>query len=209
MSIKLEIPCNPYDNRKLYRRKSIELNPGVTVLVGCNGSGKTTILNFIKDKFERDKNVIYIKFDNLHDGGHFMMDKFCYQGDMLKLATMFCSSEGENIFQCLAEIASAIGFAVRNNRDNNKDLIITFDAVDSGLSVDNIIDLKECLFKPIIEDNSNRNVYIICSANEYELCNNENCFDVTGSKYIRFPNYDEYRDFIIKSREYKEKTLNA
>lgn len=29
----------------LYKKKTIEIKPGVTVLVGCNGIGKTTLLH--------------------------------------------------------------------------------------------------------------------------------------------------------------------
>lgn len=40
MSRIFEVPTKPYDDYKLYNRKTITINPGVTVLSGCNGTGK-------------------------------------------------------------------------------------------------------------------------------------------------------------------------
>ena len=48
-------------------------------------------------------------------------------------------------------------------------------------------------------------LYIIVSANEYELANGEECFDVMNGKYIRFTDYDDFKKFIIRSREKKDK----
>ena len=33
------------DETKLFKFSSVELQPGITILVGCNGSGKTTLLD--------------------------------------------------------------------------------------------------------------------------------------------------------------------
>lgn len=78
------------------------------------------------------------------------------------------------------------------------------DAIDSGLSVDNIVDLKENLFKTILKEKELR-IYIIISANEYEMANGEDCLDIDNCEYIKFSNYDEYRKFILNSREHKNK----
>ena len=37
MSRIFEVPTKPWDDYKLYNRKTIAINPGVTVLTGCNG----------------------------------------------------------------------------------------------------------------------------------------------------------------------------
>ena len=84
---------------------------------------------------------------------------------------------------------------------------IFFDAIDSGLSVDNVVDVKECLFKTIFDDNPNTDVYIIVSANEYELARDESCFDVYNGKYIKFKDYEDYRNFILKTRKIKDKRV--
>lgn len=92
--------------------------------------------------------------------------------------------------------------------DSCNDRFLLLDAVDSGYSIDNVIELKE-LFKLILKDSEEHDVhtYIIVSANEYELANSENCFDVANGKYITFANYEEYRKFILKSRELKNKRI--
>ena len=46
--------------------------------------------------------------------------------------------------------------------------------------------------------------YIVVSANEYEMANNENCLDVCKGKYIKFKDYDEYKEFILESRKIKD-----
>ena len=84
-----------------------------------------------------------------------------------------------------------------------KERWILLDAVDSGLSVDNIVDIKEDLFKTILEYNFGNEIYIIVSANEYEMARGEKCFDVYNGKYVEFKDYEEYRDFIVESKEWK------
>lgn len=48
-------------------------------------------------------------------------------------------------------------------------------------------------------------LYIVVSANAYELAAGKNCFDVIGGKYVRFGGYDEYREFVLKTRKEKDK----
>ena len=90
-----------------------------------------------------------------------------------------------------------------------KERWILIDAIDSGYSVDNVIELKD-LFNEIINDgkqNYGVDVYIIVSANEYEMASGENCFDVNACKYLKFKDYDDYKKFILHSRELKNKRI--
>lgn len=186
----------------IYKKKTIAINSGVTVLVGCNGIGKTTFLKQITNTLKKE-NVQYIEFDNFHDGGGRARANAGHCGDIDFLAMSMISSEGENIVMNLDRIAGGIGNFVKNN-PNNKDLWIILDAIDSGLSVDNVVGIKE-LFKTILEDkrNKDREIYIIVSANEYEMAREEQCFDVCNGKYIKFKDYEEYRNFILESKEWK------
>jgi hypothetical protein len=86
-----------------------------------------------------------------------------------------------------------------------KERWILLDAIDSGLSIDNIVDIKEDLFKTILEYNCGNEIYIIVVANEYEMARNEQCFDVYNGKYITFKDYEDYRQFVLDSKELKEK----
>ena len=90
----------------------------------------------------------------------------------------------------------------------SKERWILLDAADSGYSVDNVVDLKE-LLKIIIEDGRSMGVavYIVVSANEYEMAAGEQCFDVNTGKYLTFKDYGDYRKYILESRKRKDKRI--
>lgn len=199
---KITVWKDPYDNGyDLCEKRTIHLEEGVTVLVGCNGIGKSTLLHNIKQQIRKEK-IKFVEFDNLHEGGSNARSESLLYGDMSFLATSVCSSEGENIVMNMGKQAAKMGDYVRKNPDQEEYWFL-LDAIDSGLSIDNIVDIKEELFKTIIEHNKGKRIYIIVSANEYELCNGENCLDVFHGKYIKFANYEEYRKFILDSKEWK------
>lgn len=206
----------------IFKKRKIELKSGVTVLVGCNGSGKTTLLNELKYNLEKE-GIPVIHFDNLHDGGSSSISEDLFYGRTEWGATALCSSEGENIVLNLCKLSSRLGYFVSTGKDKNRNRLeelfekknseekesiperwILLDAIDSGLSIDNIIDVKKYLFKTILEKNFGNKVFIIVAANSYELAREEQCFDVMEGKYVNFNNYDEYKQFILKTAEKKE-----
>ena len=198
-----KITRDPNDCGNLYYRTKVEFQPGLTVLVGCNGCGKTTLINQIKRRLEKE-DIPYVHYDNLHDGGSNARSKAGFYGDISFLATAVCSSEGENIVMNMGNIAREMGSLTRKHPDA-KELWFLLDAIDSGLSIDNVVDLKEYLFKTVIEHNKDKDVYLVVSANAFEMCRGEKCFDTYLCKYVDINSYEEYRDFILKSRERKEK----
>lgn len=212
----------------LYKKKTITIKSGVTVLVGCNGIGKTTLLHQMEDKLKQDK-IPCIKFDNLHDGGSKSVSEASFYGDFGFVATAMCSSEGENIVMNIGKLAERLGYFVKEGEDPKEkkhiqlarsiakingekikeetipdERWILLDAIDSGLSVDNVVDIKERLFKTILEYNYCNDIYIVVSANAYEMARNEQCFDVYNGKYVKFKDYEEYRQFVLDSKEWKE-----
>lgn len=228
MSRKIELCKNSYDcGFDLFKNKIIEIKEGITVLVGCNGIGKSTLLHYIEKTLNKE-NIPYMKFDNLHDEGSQAKEKSLFNDELEFFATSFYSSEGENIVLNITKVLSKIetflktgkyktkeselkrfleeaaGFESDDNEKLSKERWFLFDAVDSGLSIDNIIDLKEYLFKPVFEHFLENEIYIIISANGYEMANGEQCLDVYNGKYIIFENYDEYRRMILESRKWKE-----
>lgn len=188
----------------LYKKDSIDIYPGVTIVVGCNGSGKTTFLKCIKQILENE-NAKCIYFNNLTDGGTSAVSEAIFYGNTLFAAEAMCSSEGENIIMNICKLASEIGNFITKNSDA-KELWILMDAIDSGLSIDNIIDIKD-LFNIILKDdrNSNKDVYIIVNANSFELACDERCLDVRNMKYVNLHTYNAYKKFIMNSRESKDK----
>ena len=207
--MKFEIIRDYYKEKEyIYNNKNIELEEGLTVLVGCNGSGKSTLLRQIKDLCKKQDIPCYY-FDNLTEGGSNAREKAGFYGDVDFLAKSLCSSEGENINLNMTNCANKIGKFVRNNK-NVKKIFILLDAIDSGLSIDYVIELKKDLFKTILSDTLRKGIeiYIVVSANEYEMARNEKCFLIPDMTYKTFKNYDEYRDFIIESRNKKNKRYN-
>ena len=207
--MKFEIIRNYYNEKEyIYNKKIIEFEEGLTVLVGCNGSGKSTLLHQIKDLCKKQDIPCYY-FDNLTEGGSGARSKASFYGDFYFLAESLCSSEGENINLNMTNCANKIGKFVRNNK-NTKKIFILLDAIDSGLSIDYIIELKKDLFKTILSDTLRKGIetYIVVSANEYEMARNEKCFLIPDMIYKTFENYDEYKDFIIESRNKKNKRYN-
>lgn len=207
--MKVTIDADYYGNRDkkcrypLYKKSEVDLLPGVTVLVGCNGSGKTTFLMQLKD-FCKYENIPILSYNNRENDGGRDLGKAVLDGKYDLAGELFISSEGEKINTNFSNHVSEIGKFFAENRHQN-DIVITADAVDSGLSIDHMISIKEDLFPLIIKDNSYRNVYIVIATNAYEFARQENCLDVTNLEYIKFVDYEDYRNFIIESRKYKNK----
>ena len=105
---KFEIETKPYGEERIYSRKSVEIEPGVTVLVGCNGSGKTTLMQWMRTDLKRKREIPYIKFDNLHDGGSKAISAALFHEDFALAATSTCSSEGENISMNIVQLSKKV-----------------------------------------------------------------------------------------------------
>ena len=228
MGKKFQLERDYYDGGfNLYKKKTIEIKPGVTVLVGCNGIGKSTVLKQMRNKLKKD-NIPHVMFDNLKDGGDHAVSEAGFLGNFGFMATAIQSSEGENIVMNMGQLAARLGQFVKEGEDPKEkkytklartmaaldgeeveepeipnERWILLDAVDSGLSVDNIVDLKEQLFKTILEYNYGNEIYIVISANEYEMARGEKCFDVYNGKYVKLNDYEEYRNLVLQSKEWK------
>lgn len=221
-----EITRDPYGTKvPLFSKKNISINDGVTLLVGTNGSGKTTLIRELEDIL-KGQDIPVIKFNNLADGGNNNISHFLYQGKYDMAGLSFTSSEGENIIlsisafipklkeflregESIPEVIKEIR-KIRNEepKEFSKERWILFDATDSGLSIDNAIDLMG-LFNLILEDGKKLglDIYIVVSTNEYEMTKSGEPFDVVKGKYTSFKSYDDFREFVLKSRELKDKRL--
>ena len=213
----------------IYKKGSATLHPGITVLVGCNGSGKTTLMRIIREKLERNK-IPLIYYNNLSDGDTNSMQEALMSGNMKFLIESSLSSEGERIVLNLRKVINQIVHFIKNGTlkksrsvalmeslrrasgisdtdesDNAPDeLWILIDAADSGLSIDNIIDLKFVLNRAILDNRTGTTFYIVVSCNEYEMCEGEQCFDVHKMKYVSIKSYSKFKKVILDSRKYKD-----
>lgn len=223
---------DPYDQGwSTCRPKEIQLNPGVTILVGCNGAGKTTLLQNIKEELETE-HVPFVCYDNVHNGGSNSISEASFYGDMSLMATMITSSEGELININVGKMCSKLRRFIATGEDAKqakhkglekafreaagieeepepiipRERWILLDAADSGYSIDNVVELKQ-IFEYMQKDaiSAGVDIYIVVSANAYELARGENCFDVMSGNYLTFNDYEDYRKFILKSSEKKSK----
>ena len=218
--MKIETWRDPYDaGFSPTKPKEIELNSGLTVLVGCNGAGKSTLLLNIKE-YVKGQNIPCYYYDNLSSGRD-SVSSAIFNGNIGLGATLMTSSEGECIKLNLQGesglfddfLKDGVSKRLKFNIDENvKEVpnirVMLFDALDSGLSVDSIMELR-IMCNRLLERAKEFGVelYIIISANEYELARKADCFDVNRGKYITFNDYEDYRKFIIKTREDKEKRI--
>lgn len=223
-------PKDVYDTGvNIYKKGSATIYPGITVLVGCNGSGKTTLMRIIKEKLTEHK-IPLIYYNNLSDGGNDSMQEALMSGNMKFLMESSLSSEGERIVLNLRKVINQIVHFIKNGelkessdsslmealrkasgikdnyevRSTKDELWILIDAADSGLSIDNIIDLKFVLNRAIQDNCTGTTFYIVVSCNEYEMCDGEQCFDVQKMKYVSIKSYSKFKKVILDSRKYKD-----
>lgn len=198
-----------WDCGNLYRYNFVNIENGLTVLVGCNGSGKSTLLLQINDECEK-LGIPHARFDNIDNGGsrnYYGLMGGWFSGGIGELAALQSSSEGEKITQNMSLYFDKIHKASKECVDKGlTNLVVMYDAVDSGASIDTIMELKE-LFRLIITEEKERNnidVYLIVVANSYEMVNGERCLDVYSGEYRTFSSYDNYKKFILSTRKRKE-----
>lgn len=206
-----------HSNPKYTNNESIPISyifePGVTALIGSNGSGKSTILRQIHSLFS-DGNWSKIQYnDNIRN----QYSSYYYNNEheqkyrkqswleefddgTQRLARTFENSEGQNMWDFLYYQMQDIGKAVSTaKRLGKKGIFLLFDAMDSGLSLDKLYELKSQVFDFIIhtERNTRLEIYIICSTNSYEFVKGYNCLDVTNQKHIIFNTFEKYEQYFI------------
>lgn len=191
---------DPMDaGRRVYRKKSIDLVPGLNVLVGPNGAGKTTMLNCIRGILKKN-NLKVFEYDNLKKGGSNALSSATFFGDFSSIAKLMTYSEGESIFFNMTSLTQSMGSFVRSQQSKGEPAIILFDAIDSGLSIDFMLDIKN-LFDLMYRMDKDDSLYIICTTNSYELAENSYCWDVHSSKPVKFDKYEQFREFILDIRK--------
>lgn len=192
------------DDNDVLRRKTIDLQPGITVLVGCNGSGKTTILGDIDQACSRKDDVLCFLYNDRFQGGSTLISKFVMTQRMREAASMVFASEGERIVDGIGQFVSGLKKSLQNAA--GKDVVIIFDAIDSGMSLDVISEFKAMLHRSIDKRSfACRDLYILVAAISYGMCRGERCFDVSTWSYCENLAWDQYEDLIFRSREWKDK----
>lgn len=235
MSREFRYPRHYYTDRQIYKRGTITINNGITILVECNGSGKSTLMRIIKEDLEKN-NIPHIFYDNKESGGSYSMEEAHFYNDFDRLINLAFSSEGEqitlNINNKSKEMVNFLKEGLTNEdkrhmlfikafteneeinnfevRENNKERWFLFDAIDSGYSIDNVIDFKKYVLEPLFEKAKefDKDVYFVISCNEYEMCENLPCFSVMDGKYIDINSYEDFKHQILLSRTFKDSSIN-
>lgn len=115
------------------------------------------------------------------------------------LAISATSSEGERIAMNFGQAVSRLGAAVREAKQQKKELFILLDALDSGSSIDRMREIRS-LFDLVAKD-AGDTAYIICACNSYELVKDAEAVNVRTGKTVRFKDYDDYADFVCSFME--------
>lgn len=222
----------PYEKGDiLFLKGSVEIPEGLTVITGCNGSGKSTLLYDIEEKFKDNDDWYIISYREKEDGRGNSMSSYLFTGDYRSIASVFSASEGEAVFRNYAnkvyhEIATFRDTKIISRHpeenallrykyirmDKAKNLLVILDGIDSGVSLDMTIDIKNFLHT-ILEDLHTRipefPVYILVSSNSWEFCEGERCLDARSLKFKEFSSYEEYRKYILDSRKKKDHRLET
>ena len=218
-----EVTKEPYDNIKIHNVDKLSFEEGLSVLVGCNGCGKTTTLYEIKEDLAAKK-IPYMYFDTSTTA--FRSSEIAGGNDDFSMvATLLECSEGERMGTVLNRLAvnlrefiisgepnnyweggSALNSVIQLLSGKEKEEItsderwLLFDALDSGQSIDRLDDFLQ-LMDLVISDGANqgKTVYVILSANSYELVENQHCIDVYTGNQLSFSSYDEYKQYVLQT----------
>lgn len=219
---RFNIPSDPYDeNRKMFNKNILQLEDNsISCLVGCNGTGKTTVLFFIEQQLKkRNAYEIRGKYCDFRE----VFNKEKYNDEMylsfnvkteimnseedtfLKRLTCNNISTGESILYRFGDGLELLGDAIRNPKNKGKTLYVFMDDCDAGTSIDMINDIKS-IFDLIIKDCKQNEItyYIILTANSYELCKDVDCISVHNFEHKKFNSYEEFKSFVLESREIKK-----
>lgn len=207
-TIKITVSTKPFDDdTKIYLRKDFTFEPGLTSLVGCNGSGKTTLIDFYLKSYAGKNKIEYIFWNDRRSGGSVLMQQCLDNNDMKGLVSMFLSSEGERISYALLDVFRNVGRCFRACK--GQPIVIMLDAIDSGMSVDEICETRDVILDIVIPDAETQNVtpYFVIAANNYEWCSDNRIhnIDIQTGKSLNINSYEEYKKFILKSRERKDR----
>jgi len=197
--------CPHESGLQVYKKAIHSFKPGISILVGCNGSGKSTAFGYIQDIL-KENDIPVFKYSNLTEGGNTARESALFYGNLNLLAEQITSSEGENIVINIGTMAQKLGSFVERNKEKGE-LWILLDAIDSGLSIDYIEEVKDFLHNQLIDKITDIDLYILISTNNYELCIGEACYNVQECQYIEIDSYEKFKKIVKKTRENKSKFI--
>lgn len=222
-----KLPREPYDKgQRIFLKNSLTIYPGITAIVGCNGSGKTTLLNEIRDRLRNDESTFLISYYDVEEGRQISFEELMYSGDVGTIADLYNSSEGEKIYINFGRKAiQDLGYydKIKDHEDEEKNsnrkflkerirksrrVVLLIDGLDSGLSIDILRGIQKSLREIYnLHDRSHPNIplYIVYTANNFELVCDTRCVDSKTMKLVEFHTYTEFAGYVMHSRNLKDR----
>ena len=182
---------------KINKFEALDLDGGVYIVVGRNGIGKTTLLHKIEEYCKEKKIPVY-SYDNYTEGNSRAMEEYMWEGNMQAMVNSAFHSEGEQIFNNFGQRLRKIGQWASKNKEA-KEKYVLIDAIDSGLDIDGIDQVKE-IAKMIVKDD--KNIRLLITANNYALVENQICIDAREGTRLTFTDFTDYATYI--RRQYAE-----
>lgn len=193
----LNRPKKPYDGKRVFTSETIEFVKGINVLIGANGSGKTTTVDILK-KDLKEKDLDVLCFDGRFEKRKEFEPKTLQElNSPAHLLIRQYYSEGQSMMDILGNFATSIGQKITKLKRSvdDKPLFIIIDGIDSGTDIAFQNDILEFLEMVM---NDYQNTFIVLTSNQFEFVENQRCINARNGKEMTFSNYDEYRKFIMK-----------
>lgn len=198
---------NIYDDNKF--KADLKAND-ITVLVGPNGHGKTAFLNSMKCYADKKK-IPCVAWSDMEFGRQNGKSLLLMNGHTEALAEMSFRSEGESILASFAHffMGRARSVAQKAQTDRKKKMFLLLDQLDSGLDIHQLDEIKAVIKDTVLPDITDRGitVFVVMSANSYEMVAGEDCLDPVTGEHHRFDTLESFRRHINET--YKQYERNG